>query len=344
MSLLTSQLLSLHQLPKIGNKTVMSMGLYAQEYGIELFSNEDILDFLMECIQKKVINRVSADNYDIDIVNTAVVKANRIIEQSTKQGIEIMCYFDDLFPRKLRNMVDAKGKNNSPLFLYYKGEIEAIASTPAIAIIGTREPTPEGVKAGEFFSAQFAKAGFNIVSGLAIGCDSSAHRGTLNVGGITTAFLAHGLDSVYPKENTDLANRILDTGGVLISEYPIGTPPMANYFVERDRLQSGLADATLVIQTGTTGGTLHATRATLQNGKPLYVVQFKDDNLRYHEKVKGNYMLLDGKFSEGKALPLTTTNVESIISTMLEKHKRQDSRQDVQDKPSLEHTNQLSLF
>lgn len=344
MSLTTSQLLSLLQLPKIGNKSVMSMGYYAQEYGIELFSNDDILDFLIECIQKKIINRVSADNYDINTVNTAVNKANRIIEQSKNQDIGIVCYFDDLFPEKLRNIVDAKGKNNSPLFLYYKGNIQGVVSRPSIAIIGTREPTQEGIKAGEFFSAQFAKAGFNIVSGLAIGCDSSAHRGALSVGGITTAFLAHGLDYVYPKENIDLARKIIETGGVLLSEYPIDTPPMANYFVERDRLQSGLADATLVIQTGVTGGTLHATRATLQNCKPLYAVQFKDDKLRYHEKVKGNYMLLEGKFPEGKALPLTTTNIGSIIYNMIENHKEQDSVQNNQETPIPEQPEQLTLF
>lgn len=344
MALTTSQLLSLLQLPKIGNKSVMSMGNYAHEFGIELFSTEDLLDFLLECIQKKVITRVTADNYDLDIIYKAVDKATKIIERSRNQGIGIMSYFDEIFPEKLKHIVDAKGKNNSPLFIYYKGDIQAILDKPAIAIIGTREPTPEGIKAGEFFSSQFAKAGFNVVSGLAIGCDSSAHRGTLSVGGITTAFLAHGLDSIYPKENESLAKQILETGGVLLSEYPIGTPPMANYFVERDRLQSGLADACLVIQTGVTGGTLHATRATLQNRKPLYAVQFKDDKLRLHEKVKGNYMLFEGGLPDGKAVPLTTSNIDVIISDLLVKLKANSPITNTSENKPGSEPEQLSLF
>lgn len=311
MALKTEQLLALKQLPSIGDAKVFAMANYAIDMSID--GIKDLLDFTNSCIIKKIIKGVKKEyqnGFDIDDIKAASNVATSIIGRSEDAGINIVSYYDDLFPEPLKAIKTEKGKSESPLILYYKGSLKRIENRKGIAIIGTREPTSEGVKAGEYFSEMFAKEGFNIVSGLAIGCDSSAHRGALNGGGLTTAFLAHGLDSVYPKENEDLAQRILDNGGLLISEYPIGTPPMANYFVSRDRLQSGLADATLVIQTGVKGGTMHAVNATINNQKPLFAVQYKDEILRKHEKVQGNMMLID----KGSAKSLTASNIEEAIN------------------------------
>jgi DNA processing protein len=183
------------------------------------------------------------------------------------------------------------------LVLYYKGDIQNTKKHHGISIIGTREPTNEGVAAGLFYGENFAKLGYNIVSGLAIGCDTAGHQGALNVSGITTAILAHGLNTIYPKQNKLLSDKILDNGGLLLSEYPIGTYPMRQYFVERDRLQAGFSYATIVIQTGIKGGTMHAVRATLENKKPLLVVKFQNNSLKLHPKVEGNYKLIkEGAF------------------------------------------------
>jgi len=194
--------------------------------------------------------------------------------------------------------------------LYIKGNTGYLSNPKGIAIIGTREPTSEGKQAGAYFSEIFAEKGYNIISGLAIGCDTLAHQGALNKKGITTAFLAHGLDQkIYPKENTKLAEQIIDGGGMLISEYPVGTQLMTNRLVERDRLQSGLANATLVIQTGIKGGTMHAVNATLTNKKPLFAIQFKGDSLM-HDKVQGNIKLIN----EGKANVLNSGNLNDAFS------------------------------
>lgn len=119
-----------------------------------------------------------------------------------------------------------------------------------VAIIGTRNPTPEGITAGEFLGEYFGSKGFNVVSGLAKGCDTAAHRGCLKGKGFTTAIVAHGLHTVYPKENKGLAVEIIASGGVLMSEYFTGTGSLSNYFIERDRLQAGLSKATIVVQMG----------------------------------------------------------------------------------------------
>lgn len=165
---------------------------------------------------------------------------------------------------------------------------------PAIAVIGTREATPEGISGGTYIAGEFAKQGLNIVSGLAIGCDTCGHRGALNVGGKTTAFLANGLnhDSIYPSENQELAEEIVNKGGLLLSEYSIGQTVNRYSLVARDRLQAGLSLATLVIQTGIKGGTMHAATTTLKAGKPLYTMKFKDESTNNHEKCLGNAHLV----------------------------------------------------
>lgn len=129
--------------------------------------------------------------------------------------------------------------------------------------------------AGKYFASRFASQGVNIVSGLAIGCDTAVHEGALLVGGATTAFLGGGLDEIYPRENEGMARRIVDNGGLLLSEYPIGMPGNKYTLVARDRLQAGLASATLVIQCSRHSGTMHASKATLSAGKPLLVVDYK---------------------------------------------------------------------
>ena len=128
---------------------------------------------------------------------------------------------------------------------------------------------------------------------MALGCDTVGHQGALNVGGKTIAFLAHGLDTVYPPENEALAQQIIDNGGLLLSEYPVDIGVNRYNLVARDRLQASMALATLVIQTGVQGGTMHAANTTLQYPKPLYVIKFKNNDENEHEKSLGNALLVE---------------------------------------------------
>ena len=308
MALTTHHILTYLQLRGIGPKAVQTLLQKSVTENLSFSSSDELLDFINFCISNKVLPRVKTP-FEVDDFDIAYSMANSIIDRSRDLGIATISVVDSCFPTALKTIVDSKGRFNAPLILYIKGNLEALSMPHAIAIIGTREPSVAGVKAGEYFSQKFASAGFNIVSGLALGCDTAAHKGALSVNGITTAFMASGLDMpVYPQENTQLANDIIENGGALVSEYAIGEPYMANRFVERDRLQSGLSNACLAIQTGIKGGTLHAVNATIDNKKPLYMVQFRETELNY-EKVQGNKMLIES----GKALPLSTDNIDAVI-------------------------------
>ena len=271
----------------IGPKKIFSLGAIIKNYNYNVKTLEDLFE-IMQDMKEKVFHKITFTD-----LNNAYNYAKSIIENSEKMNIKLTGYFDDDFPKQLRETINEEGKLDPPLFLWYRGDLK-IANMESIAIIGTREPTLEGIKGGEFISSEFAKRGFNIVSGLAIGCDTCGHKGALKVGGKTTAILANGLDqnSIYPTENQDLAEEIVDKGGLLISEYRIGTPVNKYSLVARDRLQSGLSYATLVVQTGEHGGTMHAATATLQARKPLYAMLFKDEATNQNEKCLGNALLV----------------------------------------------------
>jgi DNA processing protein len=250
---------------------------------------------------------------DINEIAQAINTARRILDISNEDGIRTVSYFDALFPPMLK-MIRQSGKNVCPVLLYYKGDIALLQDSIGIALIGTRQPTPEGVNMGRYLGKVFAEEGMNIVSGLAFGCDAAAHRGAIDAQGLTTAFVAHGLDTVYPKEHTELAKQIFDNGGLIISEYPIGTPCSGNNLVERCRLQASLADATVVIQTPVKkGGSMHAVRISIDNGKPVFAVQYDKAMLSNHKGIGGNMKLL----REKKAQPLHKDNVQDVIGIIV---------------------------
>ncbi len=303
MALYKEQVLTLTCLKEVGVKGVgpqkiFAIGAAIDERELEIKSYEDLAK-LMSGMKEKAINKVTLAN-----LNDAYTVAKKIVEASSQSNIGYVGYYDSEFPDVLRKTVNEEGKLAPPLILWYRGDF-SITQLPGFAVIGTREATPEGIAGGTYLAGEFAKRGFNIVSGLAIGCDTCGHKGALKVSGKTTAILANGLDhkSIYPPENQDLAEEIVENGGLLISEYRIGTPVNRYNLVARDRLQSGLSLATLVVQTGEHGGTMHAATATLQAGKPLYTMLFKNDATNQHEKCLGNALLVKqgAKFIKGDA-------------------------------------------
>ena len=303
MALNKEQVLTLTCLKEVGVKGVgpqkiFAIGAAIDERELEIKSYEDLAK-LMSGMKEKAINKVTLAN-----LNDAYTVAKKIVEASSQSNIGYVGYYDSEFPDVLRKTVNEEGKLDPPLILWYRGDF-SITQLPGFAVIGTREATPEGIAGGTYLAGEFAKRGFNIVSGLAIGCDTCGHKGALKVSGKTTAILANGLDhkSIYPPENQDLAEEIVENGGLLISEYRIGTPVNRYNLVARDRLQSGLSLATLVVQTGEQGGTMHAATATLQAGKPLYTMLFKNDATNQHEKCLGNALLVKqgAKFIKGDA-------------------------------------------
>ena len=298
MNIKTIRIIQLLQIKGIGSvfiRNVMDRFLSENE---DLESNENFIKYIKTRISE---NSKKLNLIDVDF-QEALDKANKIISESKDKGIGIISRYDIDFPIMLLKLIGNNGKDTSPLILNYKGDISMLNKKQAIAIIGTRHPTNEGITAAEYYGKFLAEHGYNIVSGLALGCDSIAHKGALSVSGMCTAILAHGLHMISPKKNEQIASDILKNGGVLLSEYFVGTSAFPSFFVERDRLQAGLSKATIVIQTGKKGGTMHAVNTTIKNNKILSVVYYKDQMVRDSEKVEGNTMLIkQGAFSLRKA-------------------------------------------
>lgn len=286
----TKLLIKLLKVPGFGNKMAYSVAqeIIASEVDV---SDVNIYSSIVRCINLGLIK--VREEISFSTVFTAVNEANKTIDESLRNEVNIISKFDVNFPSLLMKLRGSAGNDVSPIILSYKGNLNSILEKKSIAIIGTRHPTSEGEEAGRYYSQFFAEKGYNIVSGLALGCDIIAHKGALSVTeGTTTAVLAHGLHTVSPKEHKKIAEEILEKGGVLLSEYLYGTPAFKSYFVERDRLQAGLSVATIVIQTGIQGGTMHAANATMNNGKILAAVSYKDPNVRNLQNVTGNDFLI----------------------------------------------------
>jgi len=287
------QILILGQIEGCGASTLQKFIEYCStKYLSGIRNTEDLAEFVQHCIDDKVSPHSRIRHISIDDIRNATRKAEQIVSESEKFGISFVTIVDEEYPKCLLETIDENGKKSIPTLLYYKGDL-SVTKKNGIAIIGTREPTNEGIVAGQYLGKKFAENGFNVVSGLAIGCDTAGHVGALSVeGGSTTAFLAHGLDVVYPAENENLAKQIVERGGLLMSEYPIGTKVNRYALVARDRLQAALSRATIVIQTGENGGTHHAANTTLKSGKPLFCVKYNSPTLMSNDKVRGNELLV----------------------------------------------------
>ncbi len=171
---------------------------------------------------------------------------------------------DDDYPAMLAEIA------GPPKLLYVKGDVGAL-HLPALAIIGSRNPTRGGERNAREFARHLAGQGFAIVSGMAQGIDAAAHRGALDAGGKTVAFLGTGIDRVYPAVNRDLAHEIAATGA-LVSEYPLGAPPERWHFPERNRLISGLALGTLVVEAARRSGSLITARLAGEQGREIFAL------------------------------------------------------------------------
>jgi len=205
-----------------------------------------------------------------------------------------------------------KGISDPPLVLYVKGNLDCLYAKRTVAVIGTREPTEYGREVAESFGRLIGARGITVVSGLAKGCDSAAHRGCLAAGGKTVAVLPSGINKIYPQENTGLAQAIIEGEGCLLSEYPPDEKAEANYFIARDRLQSGLSDLVVVIEAEITGGTMHTVNFAIKYGKRLACLDHPEALIT--TKAAGNKMLI----REGKAMAIKDINdLVRILNTML---------------------------
>lgn len=218
-----------------------------------------------------------------------------------KNHIEIITIKSIDYPTKLKNICDP------PIVIYVKGN-KKLLGEKSIAIVGCRDATMYGRKIAEKMAYNLSINNINIVSGLAIGVDSHAHIGTLKTKknqGKTIAVIGNGLDDIYPKENKKLAENILESGGLIVSEYIVGIKPNKINFPARNRIISGLSDGVLVVEAKEKSGTLITVEYAIEQGKEVYAIPGNIDSVN---SIGTNKLLKDGANF--------VTDVKDIINNM----------------------------
>jgi len=211
-------------------------------------------------------------------------RAARELEELTKLGGEAVILEDDRYPALLRESYDP------PIVLYYLGGFTLAFAQPALAIVGSRRCSTYGRNVAEKLARELAERGVTIVSGLARGVDSAAHRGALDGRGLTVAVMGTGLDSVYPKENKRLAEKIAEQGA-LVTEFPLRTPPLSQNFPFRNRVISGVAHGVLVVEGAERSGSLITARLAYEQGRDVFAVP---GNITSAKSFGPNYLIKDG--------------------------------------------------
>jgi DNA processing protein len=181
-----------------------------------------------------------------------------------RPGNTLLRLTDPAYPPYLKELPDA------PLLLYVKGDLSLLAR-PALAVVGSRNASAQGLQNAARFSRALSEAGITIVSGLALGIDAAAHEGGLAGVGASVAVIGTGADVVYPRRNHALAHRLADEG-CIVSEYALGTPPMAANFPRRNRLISGLARGVLVVEAAAKSGSLITARMAAEQGREVFAI------------------------------------------------------------------------
>lgn len=206
-----------------------------------------------------------------DLVSEALLKADTILEKNKEFNIKVTFYTDKNYPKELAKI------DNPPAIIYYKGAEFSEISEHAIACVGTRKPTKLSYMAVNYLVPQWVNNNCSIISGLACGVDKLSHQACISSGGKTVAVLAHGLDTIYPKENKALADRILSNGGIIMSEYPVGTKADKFRFVNRNRLIVGMSKAVVIYECDAKGGTMHNVEYATQQKKPIFCPDVGDE-------------------------------------------------------------------
>ena len=236
----------------------------------------------------EIVRKVNPD-FDNDAINQAMVVAKKKFETITGYSdIHVITVFDEEYPKRLFNL-----KNKKPVILYVKGNLE-ILNKKGVSVIGTRAPSPLTYEVAPPFVKDIVKAGFVVVSGLALGCDTIGHENALCNKGLTIAVLPSGIHNIYPESNKQLAEDIVKSGGCLISEYEPKATAVSYTFVERDALIAALSKATLVLECGIKSGTMKTVEVAEKLNRKIACYYSKR---KIKEGFEGNNYILNTKTS-----------------------------------------------
>jgi DNA processing protein len=229
--------------------------------------------------------RLRAETIESILKREFLDRAEGELERVREIGGEVLLLDDGSYPYLLREIADP------PIVLYVRGESQACFDQPAIAVIGSRRCSTYGENASEMLARDLAENGICIVSGLARGIDSAAHRGAIRAKGRTIGVLGTGLDRIYPKENGKLADAILDSGGAIVTQFPLGTPPLGENFPYRNRIISGLSLGVLLIEATDRSGSLITARLASEQNREVLAVP---GNITSRNSIGTNYLIKSG--------------------------------------------------
>jgi len=193
-----------------------------------------------------------------------LIETEKIVKRISNSNIDLLSFRSVKYPAALREIYD-------PPFLLYKKGGNINNDLPSFAVVGTRQSTAMGDRAAYNLGIEISDYELCLVSGLASGIDSAAHKGAVKRKGLCTAVLGNGIDFIYPRENIGLSHDILDLGGVILSEYPPGTSPLGSNFPARNRLISGLSNAVVVVEAPEKSGALITSDFALEQGRDVFV-------------------------------------------------------------------------
>ncbi len=212
-------------------------------------------------------------------------KAVEELDRVKELGGDVLILDDGSYPTLLREIADP------PITLYVRGNWQACFEQPCVAVIGSRMCSTYGENASEMLARDLASRGICIISGLARGIDTAAHRGAIRGQGRTTAVLGTGIDGFYPKENKKLADEILASGGAVVSQFPLGTPPLKDNFPYRNRIISGLSLGVLIIEASERSGSLITARLAMEQDREVMAVP---GNITSRNSFGTNYLIKSG--------------------------------------------------
>ncbi|MDR1240068.1 MAG: DNA-processing protein DprA [Treponema sp.] len=224
------------------------------------FDREEELSILSKGDLEKLLNRTLERPLRMEALR---LQAEQDERNARLRGIRWVSWVTEGYPPQLREIYDP------PAVLFFRGNLPD-PEKPLVAVVGTRQPSPGGAAQAHALSRELGAAGLSVVSGLALGIDAMAHRGNLDGGAPTFAVLGSGADEIYPLGNRALAARILENGGAVLSEYSPGTGPRPWRFPARNRIISGLARGTVVVEAPARSGALITARCALEQGRDLW--------------------------------------------------------------------------
>ena len=236
---------------------------------IEKLQNEvGNIEDLMDLSDKEIY---TLKNINLNIKENIVkYKSNSYLdglrETLHKNDVKYFCIDDDEYPNDLKNIY------NAPILLFYRGDLSILNNTLNIAMVGSRKPTRYGISCAKSISKQLSNLGINIISGLAIGIDSFSHIGCMEGEGKTVAVLGSSVDNPLPKQNIPLANKILDNGGLILSEYNVNSAVIPSNFVNRNRIISGLSQGVIVVEAARKSGALITVEFALDQGRNVFAI------------------------------------------------------------------------